>query len=230
MTRLAGSGGPPAIDTYDPAVLNDIPIPTGLRTALHQLGPVQRLREPCLWDALATAIIRQVIRAEQARTMHRSFRYTFGGTAGPTRLLPAPEQVLALTTEDFARIGMAFKRGPLQAAAAAYLDHPEWADLAPDVLVKEVQTVPRIGPWTAAAAIADHTGDFSFYPYADLAVRRWAAAADPAIAWPSDEPGFAAYWQDLAGPHLSALTALTLAWGDHHAFAAHAPDQGSPQR
>ncbi|GAA2880960.1 hypothetical protein GCM10010517_43780 [Streptosporangium fragile] len=125
---------------------------------------------------------------------------------------------------------MAFKRRPLQAAAAAYLaHHAEWAQFAPDVLVKAVQAVPRIGPWTAGAAVADYTGDFALYPYADLAVRTWAALADPATAWPADEPAFADAWRNLAGPSLSTLTILTLAWGDQHAHHAR-PDHGSSHR
>ncbi|SFK93038.1 DNA-3-methyladenine glycosylase II [Streptosporangium canum] len=223
-TLLGGDGAAPTLDVYTPAALHDTPLPAELRTALNQLGPVQRWRNADLWEALATAIIRQVIRAGQARKMHAAFRTAAGQAAGPTALIPTPEEVLALSPEQFAALGMAFKRRPLQAAAAAYLAHrAEWAELAPDVLVKAVQAVPRIGPWTAGAAVADYSGDFTLYPFADLAVRTWAALADPATTWPTDEPSFAGLWQELAGPHLSTLTVLTLAWGDHHART----DQGS---
>lgn len=214
---IAGTGDAPPVDVYDPATLNRSALPPRLAGALAALGPVRRWRNTDLWDALATAIIRQVIRAGQARRMHQGFRAAAGDLAGATRLMPTPERVVSMTAEEFAALGMAFKRRPLQAAAAAYLDHhTEWAQLPPDVLVKALQAVPRIGPWTAGAAVADHTGDYSLYPYADLAVRTWAATADPHTAWPADEPGFAATWQEMAGPHLSTLTALTLAWGDRH--------------
>ncbi|MGW5259718.1 hypothetical protein ACWEQG_02005 [Microbispora sp. NPDC004025] len=214
---IDGSGDAPPVDVYDLAALDQTTLPPGLAVALAGLGPVRRWRNTDLWDALATAIIRQVIRAGQARTMHRAFRAAAGDPAGATALMPTPQRVLAMTAEEFAALGMAFKRRPLQAAATAYLDHhTEWAQLPADVLVKAVQAVPRIGPWTAGAAVADHTGDFSHYPYADLAVRTWAATADPHTTWPADEPGFATTWRNIAGPHLSTLTALTLAWGDHH--------------
>lgn len=214
----------PVIDLYDPAALHDAPLPSGLRATLDQLGPVHRVRTADLWEALATAIIRQVIRAGQARKMHHAFRTTAGDRIGTTALMPTPEQVLALTDEEFTALGMAFKRRPLRAAATAYLTyHAEWADLPPEVLVKAVQGVPRIGPWTAGAAVADHTGDYTLYPYADLAVRTWATIAAPSTTWPATEPEFAATWQRLAGPHLSTLTVLTLAWGDQHART----DQGS---
>ncbi|GIH72172.1 DNA glycosylase family protein [Sphaerimonospora thailandensis] len=215
---ISGSGDAPPVDTYEPVTLDLTALPPGLAHALRTLGPVRRWRNTDLWDALATAIIRQVIRAGQARKMHQMFRAAAGYKVAATALMPTPERVLAMSAEEFADLGMAFKRRPLQAAADAYLDHhAEWTQLPADVLVKALQAVPRIGPWTAGAAVADHTGDFSLYPYADLAVRTWAAAADPAGAWPADEPGFAATWRRLAGPHLSTLTVLTLAWGDDHA-------------
>ncbi|GGO82838.1 DNA-3-methyladenine glycosylase family protein [Nonomuraea cavernae] len=214
---LDGDGAAPHPETYDPAALADLGLPRGLARALHELGPVRRVRNTDLWDALATAIIRQVIRASQARTMYRELLAAAGQPAGHTYLPPTAEQILAMPDQQLADLGMAFKRRPLRAAAHAYLHHgDEWATMPADVLVKALQVVPRIGPWTAGAAVADHTGDFSVYPYGDLAVRIWASRADPATAWPDDEPGFAAFWRDLAGPHLSALTAVTLAWGDQH--------------
>lgn len=227
-TLIDGSGPAPHVDVYD-ADLHTTSIPPGLARALHSLGAVQRLRNADLWDAIATAIIRQVIRAGQARKMHQTFRQTAGQRLSLTALIPTPEQILAMTPQEFSDLGMAFKRRPLQAAAAAYLAHQaEWAELPPDVLVKALQDVPRIGPWTAGAAVADHTGDFSVYPHADLAVRTWAALADPATAWPTDEPIFAAAWRQMAGSHLSTLTVLTLAWGDHYAHQPTRSDQGSP--
>ncbi|GAA0439686.1 hypothetical protein Acor_13680 [Acrocarpospora corrugata] len=226
-TPLADATHPPIVDRYDPAIIVERPLPSGLRTALEALGPVTRLRTADLWESLATAIIRQVIRSGQARAMHRTFRSAIGQQAGPAWLIPAPEQVIGLGREVFAKLGMSFKCRPLQAAADAYLRHRgHWAELPPDVLVKEIQTIPRIGPWTAGAAVADYSGDFAFYPHADLAVRTWASRADPLTDWP-DEREFAALWSTLAGPHLSTLTVLTLAWGDHHAHQSALADQGS---
>ncbi|GAA3680634.1 hypothetical protein GCM10022224_051060 [Nonomuraea antimicrobica] len=214
---LDGEGAAPRLETYDPAVLADLPLPAGLADALQGLTPIRRVTNADLWDALATAIIRQVIRAAQARTMYRALLNALGQPAGQACLPPTAEQILAMPDQEFTKLRMAFKRRPLQAAADAYLRHrDEWALMPADVLVKALQAIPRIGPWTAGAAVADHTGDFSLYPYGDLAVRTWARRADPASPWPHDEPAFAARWRELAGPHLSTLTALTLSWGDHH--------------
>lgn len=228
---LVATGGPgqaPPVDSHTATPLHETPAPQGLIRALEQLGTVHRLRNTDLWDALATAIIRQVIRAGQARKMHLALREAAGERSGVATLTPTPEQVLAMSAEAFTALGMAFKRKPLQAAAEAYLDlREEWTAMPGDVLVKALQTVPRIGPWTAGAAAADYTGDFSLYPYGDLAVRTWARRADPATEWPDSEPAFTAAWADMAGPHLSTLTVLTLAWGDQHANQPHRTDQGS---
>jgi DNA-3-methyladenine glycosylase II len=132
--------------------------------------------------------------------------------------------VLTLPDEAFRAIGAAFHRTALQAAATAYQEHAEeWKGLAPDDLVKALDDIPRVGPWTASAATADFTGDFSVYPHGDLAVRTWARRAAPDAALPDDERAFAAAWQRSAPdrPQLHALTLFTLAWGTHARTAEH---------
>lgn len=199
-----------------------VPDAPGLASALGSLGPVARLPNPDLWDALGAAIIRQVVRAGQARRQYRAFCAAYGSPvrcgAAAGWLFPAPETVLALRETQFAAVGLAFKRRALQSGAAGFLDHgATWAALPAADLVRELQRVHRVGPWTAGAAAADWANDFSVYPCGDLAVRTWAARAAPSAVWPGDEPGFQRYWQQLAGPHLAELTLLTLAWGGNHA-------------
>jgi DNA-3-methyladenine glycosylase II len=190
--------------------------------ALTALGMVARFRTPDLWEAIATAIIRQVIRAAHAKRLYRDFCAAYGQRISAMNgdgnaLFPAAETVLGLDDAQFAGVGLAFKRGPLRAAAETYLKHgPHWRDLPPAALVQELQQVPRIGAWTAGAAVADFRNDFTYYPYADLAVRTWVKRAAPAYRWPDDEQSFGQLWRALAGDHLASLTLLTLAWGSHH--------------
>lgn len=212
----------PAPDTFH--LPNPLPstVPAALRWALLSIAPVRRHRNPSLWDAIATAIIRQVVRADQARIQHARLRKAYGPRVdtpyGPVHALPTPQTVLELTGDDFAALGLAFKASALQAAAGAYLEYgAKWAELPPADLVAELQTVPRIGPWTAGAAVADYTHDWSLYPYTDLAVRKWAQAATPGIEWPDDEKSFGEWWRTITDDHLGALTVLTLAWGAHQA-------------
>src|SRR5690606_12612037 len=214
-----GSGSGPVFDVFDPADLEGTdPVAANLRKA----GPVARLRNPDLWDAIATSIIRQVIRAGQARKLYRQFSGVHGErittSAGEGLLFPGPDVVLSLPDEEFARLGLAFKRKPLRAAAEAFMEFgTKWSELAADELAVEIQTVPRIGPWTAGATVADVTNDYALYPFADLAVRTWAKRLAPGRSWPDDESQFALVWQELARDQLSERTLLTLAWGVRHA-------------
>lgn len=196
-----------------------------LAAALGVLGPVARFANPDMWDAIATAVIRQVVRADQARIQYRALcqahgtEVRCGGLAG--WLLPSPEAVLALDDAQFKAIGLAFKRDALRAAAEVFLkDGDAWACLPAHDLAAVLPSVRRIGPWTAGAAAADWSNDFSVYPHGDLAVRTWAAKAAPDAGWPGDEPGFRTRWEQAAGPHLAVITLLTLAWGGHHARTA----------
>jgi DNA-3-methyladenine glycosylase II len=211
----------PALDvfTLPDGTVDAIP---ELAAALISLGSVVRLRNADLWDAIGTAIIRQVIRAGQSKKLYRAFCEAYGErvelpTGGIYALFPSPDIVLGLSNDQFNSTGMAFKRRPLMAAAEAYLEQGDkWRELPLHALISELQTVPRIGPWTAHAAVADWSNDWSLYPYADLAVRTWAMRAAPSHDWPTDEPTFGRVWRALAGEHRSSLTLLTLAWGSQH--------------
>ena len=221
LDGLAHGAAKPVLDvfTHSDGVLREVP---ELATALAKLGSVVRFRNADLWDAIGTAIIRQVIRATQSKKLYRAFCEAYGERVelpygGMYALFPTPEIVLSLSDEQFASTGMAFKRSALRNAATAYLEQGvKWRELSPGDLTDELQSVSRIGPWTAHAAVADWSNVWSLYPYADLAVRAWATRAAPSHDWPSDEPTFGRVWRALAGEHLSSLTLLTLAWGSQH--------------
>ncbi|MGW3627812.1 hypothetical protein [Streptomyces sp. NPDC000880] len=218
----------PRIITTDPATL-PASVPDALSAGLKELGLTRRLANPWLWDAITTAILRQVVRAGQARRLYRAWCQAYGTTVttvhGPLAVAPDPQHVLELDDEAFSSIGAKFHRTALQAAARAYLEHAEtWMQLAPADLVTALTSIPRIGPWTASAAAADFTGDFTVYPHADLAVRTWAARIAPAYAWPQTEKTFITHWRHLAGPtdqHLHTLTLTTLTWGAHARTTEH---------
>lgn len=206
--------------------------PSTLTRELKRLDTVQRLANPWLWDAITTAILRQVVRAAQARALYQRWCATHGTTlaSGGSKLAlpPAPEAVLDLPESAFADAGTAFHRTALQAAARAYLEYAAtWMSLPPVELANALDAVPRIGPWTARAAAADHAGDFSVYPHNDLAVRTWATRAAPEHPWPAKDRDFEKEWRALADTphHLHTLTLLTLTWGSN---ARTDPDQPHP--
>jgi DNA-3-methyladenine glycosylase II len=220
LDPLDRSTSAPVQDHFSlPKMLRTVP---DLGQALRGLGTVIRLRNADLWDAIGTAIIRQVIRAGQSKRLYREFCSAYGEPVPLPRgdvysLFPSPATVIGLGDHQFASIGMAFKCRPLKAAAAAYLDDgAEWHELAPRALAVKLQSVRHIGPWTAHAAVADWSNDWSLYPYSDLAVRTWAMRAAPSYNWPTEETAFGQTWRTLAGDQLCSLTLLTLAWGSQY--------------
>ncbi|MFD7282158.1 hypothetical protein ACFV80_35310 [Streptomyces sp. NPDC059862] len=213
----------PTVVITDPAHL-PAAAPAALRAGLAELGTTQRLANPWLWDAISTAILRQVVRADQARKLYRAWCRTYGvtvdGPFGELAVAPTHTEVLALADEEFATVGAKFHRTALQAAADHYERHyTSWQHLDAADLVIALTGIPRIGPWTARAAAADFTGDFSIYPHDDLAVRIWAAQIAPAYPWPDkSDKAFGPLWTGWAGADRTALHTLTLAtltWGAH---------------
>ena len=220
---LVASSGEPRFDAFT-LLRSEVATTEVLElfSALAGLGTVARFRTSDLWEAIATAIIRQVVRALHAKRLYQDFCQAHGQPVTHLNgegyaLFPAAETVLSLHDEQFASVGLTFKRRPLRSAAEAYLKHEaHWREMPPDVLVQELQRIPRIGPWTAGAAVADYSNDFTNYPYADMAVRTWAKRAAPSYPWPESEQAFGRLWQRLAGDQLATLTLLTLAWGSQH--------------
>ncbi|MFE2599816.1 hypothetical protein ACFXCZ_25525 [Streptomyces sp. NPDC059396] len=230
VTRPSGTNAgtanhpaPPPISYTSPLELPPHPEAAPLVRRLAELGTVARLTNPSLWDAITTALLRQVVRAGQAKKVYRDYCAAYGRSVGTSTgsyaLAPDPETVLSLTDEQFSAVGAAFNRTALRAAAQAYLNNgARWRTLEPDRLMKDLIAVPRIGPWTAAAAAADYTGDFSVYPHGDLAVRTWARSAAPAaLELPAAEGEFESLWRRWApDPNvLHVLTLFTLTWGSH---------------
>jgi DNA-3-methyladenine glycosylase II len=223
FSPLIPSSGEPRFDVFA-LRRSEMAIPEApeLFAALSALGTVARFRTSDLWESIATAIIRQVVRAAQAKRLYQDFCQAHGQQVNSLNgeaytLFPTAETVLGLQDTQYASAGLTFKRGPLRAAAETYLKlGANWLDLPPDVLVQELQHIPRIGPWTAGAAVADYSNDFTYYPYADLAVRTWAKRAAPSYPWPDNEQEFGQLWQRLADGQLATLTLLTLAWGSQY--------------
>jgi DNA-3-methyladenine glycosylase II len=208
------------VDRADPTRLR-LTVPDYMLRPLLARGPVHRVRNPDLWDALVAAVIRQHDRETNANRMYRTLCETYGETVttidGPALLLPRPERVLGLTDGVFSGVGIRHKRSVLRAVAKAYLTHnADWAGLWPYELLTELQKVPYIGEWTASLVVSDITNDFSFYPFAQHAIRIWGDEFAVAFRQPREDTEFARLWRTLRGEQLSVLTQLTMAWGMYH--------------
>ncbi|MDE1675209.1 hypothetical protein [Nocardia gipuzkoensis] len=213
---ISVGGGEYRMDTVVPSLC--LAGPADLVEPLKAAGPVARVANPSLWDALSAALMRQVIQAGHARTRYIRFCTAYGEPVSrdglTASLFPSPERILDLSDEQFRQVGAAFPKCALRAAARAFLAQgSQWEKLPPAELVTTLQTIDRVGGWTARTAVADYTNDFSFYDYSDIAVQPAARRLNPDRQWPQGARAFKAAWEELAGDQLSAWTLLTLAWG-----------------
>lgn len=185
----------------------------------HLSGRVARLSNLSLWTAIGTNVIRQVIRAGHARKMYETFCREYGESILINAeinycLFPSPEECLKISDDEFAKLGMSFKKKALRSVAEAYINNKNtWIKMDGDTLIRELMGVKQIGDWTARATVADWTNDWSYYPHSDLAIRTYARKVLPLIEWHDDPNSFDSQWRDLAQDQLSALTLLAIAKG-----------------
>jgi len=209
----------PRISHVDPAALPATSAAAvAARDRLSHWGAVARVATPSLWEAIGTAVVRQVIRASQARILLHAIREHQGEPMdtpfGRLYSFPCAEDVLSLPAESFSRLGLAFKAPHLRAAAAAYLRSADsWRNCSPAELRSQLLEVPYIGEWTAGVVVSDYLNDFSAYPTGDLAVRHWARSLVPSEPWPLDEKAFRLRWQGFTQPMPAEWTMTILAWG-----------------
>lgn len=196
-------------------------VPRSLADALAQVPVLVRWRTPDLWEAITAAVLHTHTHRGRAAGLLARLCAAHGSTAqtphGPAHLIPDARTVAGMSSTDFQKLGLTFKRRQLQAAARTYLRHgAHWTGLAPQQLAKELQAVRFVGPWTAGAAVADHTHDWSAYHHGDPTLRHIAGHAAPDIAWPITDTSFATWWTQIGSIDLSTLTVFTLAWGKRH--------------
>lgn len=208
----------PVVDCADPARLV---VPAYIAEPLRARGPVHRVRNPDLWDALVTAVLRQSNRSVNASRMYQTLCIAYGGTvmtaAGPALLLPRPEVLLTFPDAAFVDLKITSKRRALRAVAEAYCKHgDDWEQLPSKDLLTELQSTPHVAEWTASVAVADITNDFSLCPFADYAISTWGDDFAVATRRRRDETEFARLWRELQGEQLSMFTMLTMAWGLYH--------------
>jgi DNA-3-methyladenine glycosylase II len=189
-------------------------LPPVLQRRLKARTPLLRVGTPTVWEAAATAVVRQVVHRDQARAAFARLSSAFGAPAlvgGQVRhAFPTAETVLVLTEDQLRGCGVGFKARTLRTLARWCLDTRE--HLAAEELHDALLGVPGIGPWTAAVTVCDRFSEFSFYPVGDLAVRAHARALW-ARDWSKAPEKFAAEWRAATAPHTAAITAFVLAEG-----------------
>lgn len=175
-----------------------------------------RLATPSLWEAVATAAVRQVVRASQARILYAAMCDGLGplvtSDLGIEHGFPRPEHVLRAGDEELSRLGLGFKRRTLCTLARAFRDDPafEFSSMDSEAVADRLLRLPGVGPWTVGVAICDNRNEWDAYPYDDLAVRKWGTRHWPAD-WPDVPADFRERWVEKTRPHTGVVTCFALA-------------------
>jgi len=187
--------------------------PAPIRQQLARLDGLQRLGVGSCWEALGTAVIRQVIRAGQARRVWHRLAAVLSPCKASAGGFPTAQRFLAASNAELAEAGLGFKARTLRTVAeSCQFEQLRWERLGPVELHDAWLELPGIGRWSAGAAIADLHNAWQLYPHDDLAVRTWAARAFPDMAIPTEPRSFLRHWADWGGHAIGTLTVLTLGW------------------
>lgn len=194
-TIEASAWGPGAADAIGsvPALLGFDDDPAGFRPThpvladLHRRMPGLRIgRTGALFEALLPAIIEQKVVGKDARRSYQGLVRRYGERApGPTdlALAPAPAVLAELPYFAFHPLGVERRRADTIRRVAVLADRLEAiARGETDEAMRLLQTIPGIGPWTAAEALRVAGGDPDLISLGDYHlphVVAWALAGEP---------------------------------------------------
>jgi DNA-3-methyladenine glycosylase II len=218
------------VEVFDPAAL---PEPFRSVAQIRECGRVQRLRNPDLWDALLLPILQHRCRRSDAVGMYRRLCSALGEKIRTTRsavfLPPRPETVVGLDDAAFDKADLLPGADRLRTIAAAYLEHGAiWLQLGPADLFVALQQARYVGAWTAAAAVADLTNDFSFYPPPEFATQgRWDQFSQESNDTRTPRE-FQTAWEHMSRAQKSVLTVLSIDWKSRHPLRRDEPPLVKP--
>jgi len=191
-------------------------LPEQVTRSLSRSSTVLRLRNPDLWDAITSQLLRQTMRAPHPHAAYRNWAITHGRRYptpdGLVFAIPRPEYVSDLLPSHGRPASGAetVLRYLAQAATAYRQHHTQWQGMGAHELANALRELAGFGARSAARAAADFTGDFSVYTPSDPALRVWAAGN----LLPTSEREFTALWQTwtptLRQRHALAVFVLAL--------------------
>ncbi len=178
-------------------------------------GRLQVLRLPTLtvWEALATAVLRQVVRAHTAR--ERFCRVV--DAVSPDQAFPAPAMLLACGEREMGALGLRFCWPKLTRLAGWAQETGADQAVGPDggrALLEEAAGLSGLGPWSLAVAAWDVSCDPLHYPVGDFVVQAGAASLFDDRPWARKPDEFELEWRTHCGAHLGPLTLLALVVAD----------------
>jgi DNA-3-methyladenine glycosylase II len=197
-------------------------VPANLASRFLASAPLTHIASASLGEAVIKAVIRQVIAASHARKLIQTLVIHAGSRrerdGDTTYGFPSLEVIAHLAPDDLRSWGFGYKAKLLPRIALDLLEQraeEQMHLLSPEKAILLLQQIKGIGRWTAHVAVCDVTGDWSVYPFEDLAVRTWARKLWPERVWPQDERAFLTVWQEVNGPHTGLITCYLLAQAGH---------------
>lgn len=193
-------------------------VPASLASRFLASAPLTHIASASLGEAVIKAVIRQVIAASHARKLIQTL-VTHAGSrrerdGDTTYGFPSLEVIAHLAPDDLRLWGFGYKAKLLPRIAHDLLEQQaeeQMGSLSPEEAILFLQRVKGIGRWTAHVAVCDVTGDWSVYPFEDLAVRTWARKLWPERVWPQEEGAFLVTWQEVNGLYTGLITCYLLA-------------------
>jgi 3-methyladenine DNA glycosylase/8-oxoguanine DNA glycosylase len=192
---LATAWGPGAAEAVEavPALLGFDDDPASFRPAhplladLHRRMPGLRIgRTGALFEALLPAIVEQKVVGKDARRSYQAIVRRYGERApgpGDLMLAPSPATLAQLPYFAFHPLGVERRRADTIRRVAVVASRLEAiARGTTDEAMRLLQTIPGIGPWTAAEALRIATGDPDLVSLGDFHlphVVAWALAGEP---------------------------------------------------
>lgn len=142
------------------------------------LGPLLRryphfrvYRRPWPWEALAWAVVKQLIEAERAARIQRRIVGRWGARLGADREalrdVPGPEAIAGRAPAELESMGLALRRAIALRAVAREVASGR-CDLAAQAADRRLLAVPEIGPWTVRCLCLYGRGDLDSLPAGDL--------------------------------------------------------------
>lgn len=193
-------------------------LPTDLATRFLGHSPLVHIASASLGEALLKAITRQVISAGQAKKLLHRFVVEYGPSMEYDETtsygFPSLERLVHLSQESLVSCGFGYKARIMLRVARDLLDthlEEKIQGIPAEDAVALLQQLNGVGRWTARVAICDLIGDWTVYPFEDLAVRTWAPRLWPSYPWPREEKAFLQAWQDINGQHTGIVTCYLLA-------------------
>lgn len=195
-----------------------MPVPTDILARFLAHAPLLHIASASLGEAVIKAVIRQVISAPHAKKLIHQFVARYGPTLHYEGSIysdfPSLEAMAQMSPDDLRACGSGYKAPLIPRIAQDLLNKQVEKQLdhcSSEEAIALLQTAKGIGRWTACVAICDLWGDWSVYPFEDLAVRTWAARLWSGVSWPRDERAFLHAWQEMHGAYTGPITFYLLA-------------------